>query len=135
MGYRRLVYHLRSHSHIWAARDEVYASLQEVDAEGLEERRAGRLKRRIFHADGPNQVWSLDGHDKVKRWGFAIHGCIDVYSRHIIWLRVGKSNNDPRYILSYYLDSLRRTTVDEDGEQRQGILSCFLSCLIHWQVW
>jgi len=127
MGYRRLTYHLRSHSQIWAARDEVYDSLKEVDAEGLEERRAGRLKRRIFHADGPNQVWSLDGHDKLKRWGFAIHGCIDVYSRYIVWMRVGRSNNDARYVLSYYLDSLRQTTVDENGEERHGTRSCCLA--------
>ena len=26
---------------------------------------------------GPNQVWHIDGNDKLKKFGFAIHGCID----------------------------------------------------------
>lgn len=26
---------------------------------------------------GPNYVWHLDGYDKLKPYGFAIHACID----------------------------------------------------------
>ena len=122
MGIRRLTYHIRNHSEIWVTRDDVYASLQMVDPEGLEERRARRLQRRIFHADGPNQVWSLDVHDKLKQWGFAIHACIDVYSRYIIWIRIGVSNNDARYILSYYLDSLKRINIEVNDEETEGTL-------------
>ena len=34
---------------------------------------------------GPNFVWHLDGYDKLKPYGFAIHGCIDGYdTRHIL---------------------------------------------------
>ena len=120
MGIRRLTYHIRAHSEIWVTRDDVYDSLQAVDPEGLEERRARRLNRRIFHADGPNQYWSMDGHDKLKPWGFAIHGGIDVYSRYVLWLRMGVSNNDPKYILSYYLDSLRRINIEVNGVQSEG---------------
>ena len=28
---------------------------------------------------GPNHVWHTDGFDKLKPYGFAIHGCIDGY--------------------------------------------------------
>ena len=96
MGYRRLTYHIRKRLKIWVNRAAVYQSLAMVDPEGLEERRKRRLKRRVFHADGPDQVWSLDGFDKLARWGFPIHGCVDVYSRYLLWLHVGISNRDPR---------------------------------------
>jgi transposase InsO family protein len=106
MGILRMMTHVRTHHHTWISRSDSYRALQDVDPEGLEARKAQRLQRRVFHADGPDQVWSIDGHDKLKRWGFAIHGAIDVYSRFLVWLAVGPSNNDPRYILAYYLDTL-----------------------------
>ena len=28
---------------------------------------------------GPNYCWHVDGLDKLKTYGFAIHGCIDGY--------------------------------------------------------
>lgn len=78
--------------------------------------------------------------DKLKRFGFAIHGCIDGYSnivskkyqyyvyfycidilvkdtRKVLWLRVAKSNNDPRIIAYYYLECVK---------QLQGL--CILLC-------
>jgi hypothetical protein len=46
------------------------------------------------------------GYDKLSQWGFSISGCIDGYSRRLMWLEVGPSNSDPRYIAKYYLDSV-----------------------------
>lgn len=67
-----------------------------LDSEGVERRRKHRLKRRLYqnkaytngyyawrlplsflYVQGPNFVWHLDGYDKLKPYGFAIHGCID----------------------------------------------------------
>jgi hypothetical protein len=106
MGILRLMTHVRAHHHVWISRNDSYQALEEVDPDGIEDRKARKLQRRVFHADGADQVWSIDGHDKIKRWGFAIHGAIDVYSRFLVWLAVGPSNNDPRYILAYYLDAV-----------------------------
>ena len=114
MGIRRLTYHLRTHDHVWVSCDAVHESLKVVDAEGLKHRRKQKLSRRIFHSDGPNQVWSLDGHDKLSRWGFPIHGCIDGYSRYLLWLETGASNHDPRYILSWYLNAIEEVA-NESG--------------------
>ena len=36
--------------------------------------------------------------------GIAIHGFIYEFSRHIVWLHVNTTNNDPRVIVSYYID-------------------------------
>ena len=48
-------------------------------------------------------MWHADGFDKLKPFGFAIHGCIDGYLRRIMWLKVSYSNNCPEIIASYYL--------------------------------
>jgi hypothetical protein len=72
----------------------------------------------VFHSDGPDEVWSVDGHDKIKRWGFRIHGCVDVYSRYMVWLRVGKSATACD-VLSYYLDA-----IEEIAEKRLLFADC-----------
>ncbi|XP_033111390.1 uncharacterized protein LOC117112423 isoform X2 [Anneissia japonica] len=38
----------------------------------------------------------LKGYDKLKPYGFPIHGAIGGFSRRILWLDVVKSNNNPR---------------------------------------
>ena len=43
------------------------------------------LKRRAYTIPGPNHCWHINGDDKLKPDGFVIHGCIDGYSRKIIW--------------------------------------------------
>jgi hypothetical protein len=106
MGIRRLTYHFRSYYRIYVSPRVIYGRLKLVDAEGLERRKGRKLRRRVFHCAGRNQVWSLDGHDKLERWGFPIHGCCDVYSRYLLWLRVGETNHNPRTILAYYLESI-----------------------------
>lgn len=59
--------------------------------------------RRGYFAAGPNQVWHVDGYDKLKPFGIAISGCIDGFSRKVMWLCSGSSNNDPRIIAHYYM--------------------------------
>ena len=56
---------------------------------------------------GPNFIWHIDGYDKLKPYGFCVHGAIDGYSRHILWLEVGPSNNNPMVTVQYYLDCVR----------------------------
>ena len=53
------------------------------------------LKRQIYKTDGPGEVYHIDGNDKLKRWGFAIHGCVDGFNLKIMWFVVATSNNDP----------------------------------------
>ena len=31
----------------------------------------------IYLKQGPDFLWHLDGYDKLSRYGFCIHGCID----------------------------------------------------------
>ncbi|XP_078372629.1 uncharacterized protein LOC144656265 [Oculina patagonica] len=80
--------------------------LKEIDPEGSELRKAHRLKKRKYHNPGPNYAWHCDGYDKLKPFGFAIHGCIDGWSRKIMWLYVTRSNNQPNNVAAYYLDAV-----------------------------
>ena len=48
-----------------------------LDPDGVGSRRSHRLTRRQYHADGPNYLVHIDGYDKLKPFGFAIHGAID----------------------------------------------------------
>ena len=123
-----------------------------------QQRRRNRLIRRAYHnkvfhipfatsiicivktyMQGPNYLWHIDGLDKLKQFGFAIHGCIDglvimlyaikleylyintcmncecfSYSRRVLWLKVGTSNNDPEVVAYHYLKA-----VEEIGEFAQ----------------
>lgn len=50
---------------------------------------------------------SSSGYDKLKPYGFPIHGCICGYSRRVLWLEVVKSNNDPNVPAKLYLDTVQ----------------------------
>ena len=78
------------------------------DTKGVQVRKRRRLRRRKYTSPGPNFVWHIDGHDKLKRYGFSIHGGIDGFSRRVLWLEVSTSNKMPEVIAKYYLDAVKR---------------------------
>ncbi len=73
-----------------------------LDPSGVEERRGRRLRRRRYGVPGPNYLWHMDSYDKLKPYGIAVNGCIDGFSRHIIWMQAYFTNNNPRVIAGYY---------------------------------
>lgn len=73
----------------------------------MQDRSARRLTRRNYLSPGPNFCWHVDGYDKLKPYGFPIHGCIGWYSRRIPWLEVVKSNNDRSVLAKLYLDTVQ----------------------------
>lgn len=80
--------------------------LSMLDPVGVEIRRRRRLRRRMYFNKGPNYMWHLDSYDKLKPYGICINGCIDGYSRYIVWLSAGTTNNDPKVIASYYYETV-----------------------------
>lgn len=44
------------------------------------------IKRRVYRVRGANALWHMDGNEKLRPWGFYVHGCVDGYSRLIIYL-------------------------------------------------
>ena len=73
-------------------RDMVYELLKLLDPEGVSQRKRKRLRRRQYKSKGPNYVWHIDSYDKLKPFGIAINGCIDGFSRNVIWLEANTTN-------------------------------------------
>lgn len=105
MGYRG-VWHTLQMEGFRIPRIIVQELLKEMDPVGTELRKKHRLKRRVYRNPGPNFAWHLDGYDKLKPWGFPIHGAIDGFSRKILWLKVTRSNNSPDNIGHMYLQAI-----------------------------
>ena len=107
IGYRSMWKRLQNKGLVVSAHT-VREILKFLDGEGVRGRRIGRLKRRDYVNPGPNFVWHIDGYDKLKPFGFAIHGAIDGYSRRILWVELGISNNNPKVILKYFVDTIKK---------------------------
>ena len=84
---------------------KVLQLLHILDEDGVRCRKRRRLCRRQYVNPGPDFSWHIDGYDKLKPFGFPIHGCIDGYSRHVIWLKVGKTNNNPVVVGKYFTEA------------------------------
>jgi hypothetical protein len=50
------------------------------------------IRRKPYSVPGPNSLWHIDSHHKLIRWRFVSHGCIDGYSRLIVYLHCSSNN-------------------------------------------
>ena len=106
LAYRSMRPILRIKYGLCVSRDRVQIILKQLDPDRTEERKRHRLKR-TYRSSGPNECWHIDGHDKLKPFGFPVHGAIDGYSRHVLWLKVTRTNNIPEVIAKYYLECVQ----------------------------
>lgn len=105
-GYRWI--HLKCIRHgLNVDKETVRLVLQVLDPEGVEYRRRRRLRRRRYRVPGPNFLWHVDSYDKLKPYGICINGCVDGFSRKVVWLEAFHNNSDPRVIAGYYMESVR----------------------------
>ena len=72
------------------------------------ERKRQRLRRQKNLDPGPNFLWHLDGCDRLAPFGLYIHRAMDGYSRRIIWLEVGSTNKNSRFIAWHYLSTVQQ---------------------------
>ena len=107
LGYRQM-HRLCCQNGIKITRKSVAIIQSMLDPEGVQIRKRNRLRRRLYYSQGPNWVWHVDGYDKLKPYGFPIHGAIDGFSRNVLWLEVCKSNKDPKIICSMFLNHIKR---------------------------
>ncbi|CAL8372929.1 unnamed protein product [Arctogadus glacialis] len=110
-GYRTMWQVLKQKYKLQVRRDLVMTLLRELNPQGCERRTRRRFVRRTYHSMGPNYVWHADGYDKLKPFGLALSGCIDGFSRKVLWLVCGPTNNDPTVIAHYYLSCVRNLGV------------------------
>lgn len=108
MGYRTMTVRIRNVYDVNVPRDVIAASQSRLDETAVKERKKRKLTRREYIVAGPNALWHNDGMDKISRFGFAIHACIDGWSRRLIWLRVAPSNRLPEFVLAYYLAAVQQ---------------------------
>lgn len=108
LGYRTIWKRLITDCGLVIQRDKVMEFMRVIDPDGVERRKQRRLLRRQYAAPGPNFVWHIDGYDKLKPFGCAIHGAIDGFSRRILWLEVGPSNNSPKIVSRYFLETIQQ---------------------------
>ena len=74
-----------------------------IDPDGVELRKKQALRRQNFFSRELNWAWNINGYDKLKPYGFLKHGCIDRYSRSILWLPIISSNNNLEIVVKLYL--------------------------------
>ena len=74
-GYRAMWHTLRLKYGLCIPR--MQSLLKQLDPVGTEERRKNRVMRRNYSSNGPNECWHVDGYDKLKPFGFPIHGAVD----------------------------------------------------------
>ena len=84
-------------------KNNVLTIMRELDPEGIELRKRNCLRRRKYYSCGPNWVWHIDGYDKLKPYGFSIHGAIDGYNRRVMWLKLTSSNKDPQHVCEHFI--------------------------------
>ena len=101
-GYRGMWHTLLVKYGLYITREEVASILRRLDPVGVAERKRHKLKRRKHNSPGPNYCWHVDGNDKLKPFGFPIHGAVDGYSRRVFWLYVDTTNNDPKVLARYF---------------------------------
>ena len=63
---------------------------------------------------GLNNTWYADGNDKLKPYGFPIHGCVDGFSRKALWPKLTRSNNNPVVPASYFLITVSKWNLVPD---------------------
>lgn len=102
-GYRWMTEKCRLNN-LRCRKEDVRLILKTLDPEGNEQRRRRRLFRRSYYANGPNYIWHLDSYDKLKRYGVCINGCVDGFSRKIVWMNVYVTSSDPKVIAGYYME-------------------------------
>lgn len=83
--------------------------------------RGGLTSRRPYSVPGPNSLWHIDGHHKLIRWKFVVHGGIDGHSRMIVYLQLS-TNNRSSSVYGAFLSAVQhyglpsRVRSDQGGE-------------------
>ena len=72
--------------HISVQRCKVQASLKRIDPIGRSVRRRYPISHRVYNVHGANHLWHIDPNHKLISWRFVIHGCIDGFSRAVVYL-------------------------------------------------
>ena len=105
------------------SKEHVRKALVDIDPEGVSMRKKKTIKRREYETNGPFNVFHTDGNNKLKRFGFALHGYIDGFSRKLILLFVSTTNSDPLVVANLYLKAITADLIDVESLIRISVSS------------
>ena len=88
--------------------EDVHKALKSVGPDGVNKRKSKTIIRREFLSSRPGSIYHIVVNDKLKCWGFGIHGWVYSFSRKVHWLVVASSNNDPAVISNYSSRIIRK---------------------------
>ncbi len=71
-------------------------------------RKAHRLSRKQFWTVGVNDVWTMDQHDKWRRFQLFLHIGLEPHSGTILWLKIWWTNRNPRLVCGWYCDTIEK---------------------------
>ena len=131
-GERLMIGHL-AQSGIVIQRSRIRASIHRVDPVNTAVRRSVTVRRRVYHVAGPNCLWYIDGHHKLIRWRFVIHGGIDGFSRTIVYLHCSNNNRAVTH-LSLFVSAVRSYGLPENVDvwrymvEQHGGSSSVITC-------
>ena len=100
-------------------RARVRASIHRCDPVNTALRRSITIRRRVYHVNGPNSLWHIDGHHKLIKWRFVLHGGIDGYSRTVVYLHCS-TNNQASTVLTSFIDAVGKYGLPEQVRSDHG---------------
>ena len=86
---------------IYVQRWRVREAIVRVDPINRANRWGQRIVRRPYSVPHPNFLWHMDSNLKLRHWRMCIHGCIDGFSRCIIYLDVHNNNRASTVLTSF----------------------------------
>ena len=113
-GIRWATHHLRRILGYHARYTDVADALREFDPAGVRSRTPGLYKlprQENYITAGPNEIWSCDGHDKLRTFSFQVYAAVDAYSRKILWIYCGNANRSSICVLNQYIQAVKHHSI------------------------
>ncbi|KZT61631.1 hypothetical protein CALCODRAFT_427331, partial [Calocera cornea HHB12733] len=118
----------------WLALKQVFVSehlIREYNRrfhpEEVRRRQGKRLKRAKAWSEGVFATIAVDQHDKWHEYGLFLHLGVETFSGALLWIEPWWTNKNPRLILSFYLQTVRKhggiplITQSDPGSENNGI--------------
>ncbi|TRM57865.1 hypothetical protein BD626DRAFT_411239 [Schizophyllum amplum] len=103
---------------------------KEVEPDLVRARKSKRFRRKQYVGAGVMDCWTMDQHDKWRRFKLYLHVGLDPVPGQLLWLRIWWTNRNPRLIARFYLDAARSRggvpllSQSDPGTENNGVANC-----------